>query len=82
MTSMARYEMSGPGAEWVPRYPELVGKVTAADIQAVAKKLFLTDNMTWVVMGPEDKANEAVIDERQIIGTTRIARSLGTGLKA
>jgi zinc protease len=56
MASMAKYEMSGPGAEWVTRYPELVGKVTAKDIQTAAKKLFQTDNLTWVVLGPDPKA--------------------------
>jgi predicted Zn-dependent peptidase len=52
MGSLARYEMSGPGAEWVTRYPDLVSKVTAQDIQAEARKLFRTDAMTWVVLGP------------------------------
>jgi zinc protease len=56
MASMAKYEMTGPGAEWVTRYPDLVGKVTAEDVQETAKKLFQTDNLTWVVLGPDPKA--------------------------
>ena len=54
MGSMARYEMSGPGAEWVPRYPDLISKVTARDVQIMAQKLFRTDDMTWVILGPEN----------------------------
>lgn len=57
MGSLARYEMSGPGAEWVARYPDLVAKVTAEDVQTVARRLFLTEGMTWVVLGPDSKGD-------------------------
>jgi zinc protease len=58
MGSLARYEMSGPGAEWVSRYPDLVNKVTARDVQEVAKMLFLTNDRTWVVLGPKLKGDK------------------------
>jgi predicted Zn-dependent peptidase len=51
---MARYELSGPGAEWVARYPEFVSRVTARDVRTAAQKLFKTDAVTWVVLGPEE----------------------------
>jgi len=56
MASLARYEMTGPGAEWVARYPDLIARVTAKDIQDVARRLFKTEAMTWVVLGPADKS--------------------------
>ena len=53
MGSLARYELSGPGAEWVEKYPTMVAKVTAADVQEAAKRIFEKGVRTWVVLSPD-----------------------------
>ncbi len=55
MGSIARYELSGPGAEWVGKYPEEISKVSKKDIREAAKSVFVTDSATWVVLGPDKK---------------------------
>ncbi|HTC19831.1 MAG TPA: pitrilysin family protein, partial [bacterium] len=53
--SYARYELSGFGAPWVDKFPQLVQKVTLADIQRAAQKYLATENKTWVYLTPRVK---------------------------
>jgi zinc protease len=53
--SYARYELSGFGAPWVEKFPELIRKVTLHDIQRAAKKYLETENKTWVYLTPRAK---------------------------
>ncbi len=53
--SYARYEISGFGAPWVEKFPELIRKVTLQDIQRAAKKYLETENKTWVYLTPRAK---------------------------
>ncbi len=55
--SYARYELSGLGAPWVEKLPELIQKVTLRDIQKVAQKYLESENKTWVYLTPRTKGN-------------------------
>ncbi len=47
------FEASGLGYEYVERYPELVRKVTAGEVQRVARKYFDPNTWTRVAVGKE-----------------------------
>lgn len=55
MSSLARYELSGPGAEVVAEFPKRVAGVTAEQIQVLAKKYLKLDEANWVVLAPDSK---------------------------
>ncbi|MGH7739658.1 MAG: insulinase family protein, partial [bacterium] len=55
MGSLVRYELSGPGAEVVDEFPKRVSRVTAEQIQALAKKYLKLDGANWVVLAPDSK---------------------------
>jgi zinc protease len=50
--SYARYQMAGPGAMAVDRLPESIQKVTAEQVQAMARKCVSDPFKTWVVLTP------------------------------
>lgn len=50
--SYARYELSGWGAPWVEKFPELIRKVTLKDVRTAAKTYLGVPEKTWVVLTP------------------------------
>ena len=53
--SYARYAMSPYGAAAVDRFPGIIQKITAREVQAAVKKYLRTENHTWVELVPRDK---------------------------
>ena len=56
--SYARYEMSGLGASIVEKFPQLIQKVTAEDVQKAVKKYLQTNEKTWVLLTPKFNSKE------------------------
>ncbi len=54
-SSYARYELSGWGAPWVEKFPELIRKVTLKDVRKAAKTYLGVPQKTWVVLTPGKK---------------------------
>ncbi len=50
------YEASGLGYEYADRYPEMIRKVTAAELTAAARKYFAAGRYTRVAVGKEEAA--------------------------
>ena len=53
LLSYARHEVLGKGAPWIEKFPDLIKKVTSAEIQKVAKKYLEINNKTWVLLTPD-----------------------------
>ena len=72
-----RYELAGPGARWVETFAEQVKKVTASQIQTVARKYFGSPHKTG---RPEEKGGLNVHSGEFVIGDHGRAglASLGT----
>jgi zinc protease len=56
--SYARYEVSGLGASMVEKFPQLIQKITAGDVQKAVKKYLQTDEKTWVLLTPKSNPKE------------------------
>jgi len=52
VSSYARYQMSGWGAAWVEKFPELIRKVTLKDVRQAAQKYLGASEKTWVLLTP------------------------------
>jgi zinc protease len=52
VSSYARYELSGMGAPWVEKFPELVEKVKLPEVRRMAGKYLGAAQKTWVILKP------------------------------
>lgn len=52
VSSYARYQMSGRGAPWVEKFPELIRKVRLKDVQNAARNYLGAPEKTWVLLAP------------------------------
>ncbi len=52
VSSYARYQMSGWGAPWVEKFPELIRKVRLQDVQDAARNYLGVPEKTWVFLTP------------------------------
>jgi zinc protease len=52
---LAQVELFGLGLDFVDRYGELIGKVSAADVQRVAKQFLQPDKLITVIVGDQKK---------------------------
>jgi zinc protease len=52
VSSYARYELSGWGAPWVEKFPELIERVTLKEVQKAAKEYLGVPQKTWVTLTP------------------------------
>jgi len=57
MSSLARYELSGPGANLFDSFPKYVKKVTVQQVQRAAKQYLKLSEASWVVVAPK-KSNK------------------------
>ncbi len=58
VSSYARYELSGWGAPWVEKFPDLIQRVTLKDVRAAARKYLGASQKTWVVLTPSPTKGE------------------------
>jgi len=52
-------ETTGAGVDYVEQFPKRIRRVTAADVQRVARKYLVADNRTVAVLVPEPKGDDA-----------------------